>query len=250
MSIQLSVILPCYNVPNLLDNLLEVIEVVQNITNDYEIILVDDGSDTFPYITQNDYVKVITFEKNKGKGVALIAGFKEARGEIICFIDADLQIPAKLLKSYYKIMNGSRNPDILIGSKRHYNSQVNYPFIRRLMSFGIQTVNRLLFGFVILDTQSGLKFFKRNVIKDILPYLHTNGFAIDLEILSLAQKRGYKILECPIQIRQSFNSTIKIIDIIKMFYNVLGIWYRKKIGVYKLKRSRLKTVYIFTKEVE
>lgn len=226
---ELSIIFPCYNVLNLVDNLIEVIEVVRNITNKFEIILINDGNKKFPRIIQSDYIKVITHKINKGKGEALISGFKEACGEIICFIDADLQIPSITLKSYYKIMRGNRNPDVVIGSKRHYNSQVDYSFIRRFYSFGFQNINRILFGLKILDTQCGVKMFKRKVIEDILPFLKTKGFAIDIEILILSQIKGYKILEAPVTIRKSFDSTIKITDIVKMFYNVLDIWGRKKI---------------------
>lgn len=225
---KLSVILPSYNTPNLLENLLEIIKEVSNITKDYEIILVDDGSDDFLYVTRNNYVRVITHSINRGKGEALISGFKAAQGEIVCFIDADLQIPATFLKPYYEIMMGSRNPDILIGSKRHSDSKVDYPFIRRLYSFGFQTINKYLFGLKVLDTQSGLKFFRKDVIKEILPKLKVKGFAIDLEILVLAQRKGYKILEGPIEIKESFNSTVRIKAILYMFRDIINIWVRGK----------------------
>lgn len=226
--IKLSVILPCFNIQNLLENLLEVIEVVKGITKDYEIIIVDDGSTEFPYISQSDYIKVIINETNQGKGYSLRKGFALARGEFIAFIDSDLQIPASTLASYYEIMKGNRNPDILIGSKRHFNSSVDYPITRRLLSFGFQTMNRLMFGLTVLDTQSGIKFFKKDIIQKLLPSLQIRGFAIDLEILSLAQRKGYKILEAPIQIRESFSSTVRLSSIFKMFKDSFKIWWRYK----------------------
>lgn len=232
MNPKLSVILPCYNVPNLLNNLLEVIKVAKTITSSYEIIIVNDGSQNFPKIKQDEYIKVIINKKNMGKGYSLIKGFRKAQGEIICFIDADLQIPARLLKSYYKIMNGNRCPNILVGSKRHYNSIVNYSFIRRLMSFGLQTVNRLLFGFIILDTQCGIKMFTKKVVKDILFLLKIKGFAIDVEILSLSQIKGYKIIQAPVIVNKSFNSTVKIWSVGKVMWDILRIWSRRK---FKLK---------------
>lgn len=228
MNYKLSVILPCYNVPNLLNNTLTLIKEVSNITKDYELILVDDGNPTFPHIVQNDYIKVITHETNKGKGEALVSGFKKARGDIVAFIDADLQIPATLLKPYYEIMTGARNPDILIGNKRHYNSQVEYPFSRRLMSYTYQTMNRLMFGLTVQDTQVGLKMFKKEVVKDILPSLSVKRFAIDLEMLVSASEKGYNILEAPVQINEAFSSTVNPKAIKQTIQDTFGIWYRKK----------------------
>lgn len=228
MKPNLSVILPCYNTPNLLENFLEVQKVVSDITDKYEIILVNDGSAEFPDIKQSEYIKVITNKKNMGKGYSLRKGFASARGRVIAFIDSDLQIPASTLASYYEIMNGSRNPDILVGSKRHKNSTIIYPWLRRLYSLGFQIMNKYMFGLILLDTQGGIKFLRRDVIKDLLPYLHTNGFAIDLEILSLAQRKGYKILEGPIRVEESFSSTVKIKDVFRMLRDSLKIWFRFK----------------------
>jgi len=234
MNKKLSVILPCYNVPGLLENLLEVIKEVSDITSQYEIILVNDGSFTFPDIAQNDYIKVITHETNKGKGESLIKGFKQARGDIVSFIDADLQIPAALLKPYYEIITGSRSPDVLIGSKRHYNSRVEYPFTRRLMSYTYQRMNNIMFGLNVLDTQVGLKMFKKKVISEITPRLTVKRFAIDLEFLVAASENNFSILEAPVQINESFSSTVNVKAVTKMIQDTFGIWYRKKInGAYK-----------------
>lgn len=229
MKKDLSVILPCYNVPNLVDNLIEVIEVVKNITNNYEIIIIDDGNDIFPSIKQSNNVKVITHKINKGKGEALVSGFKKARGEVIAFIDADLQIPAILLSSYYRIMKGNRNLDILIGSKRHANSNVKYPIMRRLYSFLYQTMKKYMFNLKILNSQVGIKMFKRDVLKDILPTLLVKRFAIDLEILVSANIRGYKTLEAPVIIKEEFKSTINFKDVFFMLLDTFTIFYRAKI---------------------
>ena len=206
MNPKISIIVPTYNTPHLKKNIQQIKATLPKIS--YEIIVVNDGSKRFPKDLESlGNLKVIRHPTNQGKGQAIIDGFKIAKGEIICFIDADLQIPATLLKPYYEIMKGKRKPSILIGSKRHKFSKVCYPFIRRVYSFGFQMINKFMFGLSILDTQSGIKFFRKEVIKDLLPLLKTKGFAIDLEILSLAQRKGYKILEGPIKIKESFSRT-------------------------------------------
>jgi len=225
--IELSIVVPSYNTPHLKRNIKKIIASLPNVS--YEIIVVNDGSRRFPKnLDTLPGVKVINHLSNKGKGQALRTGFKIAKGEIICFIDADLQIPATLIKPYYEIMKGKSKPSILIGSKRHKDSKVCYPFIRRVYSFGFQMINRFMFGLSLLDTQSGIKFFRKEVIKEILPLLKTKGFAIDLEILSLAQRKGYKILEGPIRIKESFSSTVNILAVFRMFRDTLKIWFRFK----------------------
>ncbi len=228
MEPKLSVIVPCYNVPNIHESISEILNKVMSITGYFEIIFIDDGNQYFPILAESDYIKVIHHNTNKGKGEAITAGFRAARGEVICFIDADLQIPPTLIKPYYEIMSGSRAPAVLIGSKRHFNSKVNYPFTRRLMSFGYQTMNRIMFGLTVLDTQVGIKMFTREVIKDILPLLTVKRFAIDLEILVAANERGYNILEAPVTINETFSSTVNVKAVRRMIQDTFCIWYRKK----------------------
>ncbi len=239
MNPKLSVLLPCYHVPNLLENLLQVIEAVKDITDQYEIILIDDGNSSFPYISQNDYIKVITFPQNKGKGEALVAGFREARGEVVAFLDSDLQIPATLLKPYYEIITGPRSPKILIGSKRHKNSSVEYPFMRRVMSVTYQKMIKMMFGLEVLDSQVGLKMFKKEALEDIIPFLTVKRFAIDLEILVVAHRRGHTILEAPVTIHETFNSTVNAGAVRRMILDTFGIWWRKKFKRCYERRSKI-----------
>ena len=75
--------------------------------------------------------------------------------------------------------------DIIVGSKRHQASLVNYPFLRKGMSFGYQMLVRILFGLKIRDSQLGMKIFRRDVLNKILPKLVVKGYAFDIEILDL-----------------------------------------------------------------
>lgn len=245
MNPKLSVIVPAYNTPNILENILTLVKEVSNITHDYEIILVNDGSDDFPILMQSNYIKVITHEINKGKGEALVSGFREAKGDTVAFLDADLQIPATLLNPYYKIITGARNPDVLIGSKRHFNSKVEYPTSRRIMSWIYQSLNRAMFGLTVQDTQVGIKMFKKEVVNDILPNLSVKKFAIDLEILVAANERGYKTLEAPVKINESFSSTVNIKAVTQTIQDTIFIWYRKKFkNKYKGVSGRSPTIHL------
>jgi hypothetical protein len=81
----------------------------------------------------------------------------------------------------------SMEPDIIIGSKRHPDSSVHYPPLRRLYSWGYQRLIHLLFRLNVKDTQVGIKLVDRRVIADVLPLLRESRFALDLELLVLAR---------------------------------------------------------------
>lgn len=230
---KVSVVMPSYNTRNLYKNVLEVKNELVKFTKKYEIIIVNDGSTKFWEIeiknlkkVKGKWLRIISYEKNMGKGYALIKGGLAAKGDVVVFIDADLDIPAKLIKDYVeKISEG----DIVIGSKRHPLSKLDYPILRRFMSFWYQRLIALLFGLNVKDTQVGIKAFKIEVLKKVLPKLIIKGFAFDLELLVVANKYHYKIIEAPVEIKFKFASTIKSKAVFDMLIDTAAIFYRLKI---------------------
>ena len=98
------------------------------------------------------------------------------------------------------------------------------------MSYTYQRMIKFLFGLEILDSQVGIKAFKKAVIKDLLPNLQEQRFALDIELLVCAFKKGYFILEAPVKIRQKFGSTINLGAVLRMIFDTLKIWFRLKGG--------------------
>jgi len=89
--------------------------------------------------------------------------------------------------------------DIVIGSKYHTESKVNYPFLRRIMSRGYAFLVKLLFKMPFRDTQSGIKVFKREILESVLPSMtRSKGYAFDVEILLAAYKQCAHIIEHPV----------------------------------------------------
>ena len=134
-------------------------------------------------------VRRMEFATNAGKGQALRAGLGMGRGRYLGFIDADGDISPEFLAPFVSIMR-SEEPDIIIGSKRHPESSVHYPPLRRLYSWGYQHLIHLLFRLKVRDTQVGIKLVDRRVIADVLPLLRESRFALDLELLVLAHRLG------------------------------------------------------------
>ncbi len=209
---------------------------------DFEIIVVDDGStdNTFDEAkkSQCENVKVVRYEENEGKGYAVRYGMARSKGDYIAFIDAGMDIDSNGISMLLEHMEWY-DADVIVGSKRHPASQVNYPFTRRIYSWGYYTLVRLLFGLKIRDTQTGLKVFKREVLEQVLPRLVIKRFAFDIEILAVARYVGFKkIYEAPVRISWDFNNTnFKKFLIFEpfirgMIVDTFGVFYRMRILKY------------------
>ncbi|HUQ85176.1 MAG TPA: glycosyltransferase [Candidatus Limnocylindrales bacterium] len=217
----------------------------------YEIIVVIDGDvdNTYQELKKikNNKIKIISYPKNQGKGHAVRVGMLKAKGDIIGFLDAGMDIHPTGFKMLLNHMEWY-DADIIVGSKLHPVSKVNYPFYRKVLSWGYRQVTKTLFGFKVRDTQVGLKFFKRKVVKDVLPRLLVKKYAFDIEILAVSYLLGYKkIYEAPIEINFKMNNIHKS-DLIKvvslMAWDTLAVFYRLKIlNYYKNKRvSKRKSI--------
>lgn len=239
-----SIIIPAYKAEAFIaKNLLMVREVLENTRYDYEIICVVDGqvdrtfqeaqkvSKKFPR-----KIKVDGYLVNMGKGHAVRYGMAKARGDIIGFIDAGVDINPNgisMLLEHFEWYDA----DIIVGSKRHPVSKVFYPWQRRIISFCYQLLVRTLFGLKVRDTQVGLKFFRREVLEKVLPRLLVKAFAFDIEMLSVANYLGYKrIYEAPVELKMEFKggfSTIASKGFLKtalaMVWDTLAVFYRLKI---------------------
>lgn len=229
---ELSVIMPMYNAQDIAKNLQEACRILSSSIKDYEIIVVDDGSTNNclqeARACRNSRVKIVGYRKNQGKGNAIKYGFGFARGRYIVFLDSGRDLNPKQIKSFMKIMTES-GADIVVGSKRHAESVVNYPASRRVMSRIYQTVNKMLFNLNVRDTQVGLKLFKRKALEEVMPKIAIKRFAFDLELLVIANKRGFKIVEAPIVLRYKFQSTVNLCSVFWMLWDTAAIFYRLKI---------------------
>lgn len=238
-----SVVIPAYKAEKFIkETLLGVKEVMDQIRYKYEIICVVDGkvdntwrealviSKKYPGI-----VKLIGYQKNMGKGHAVRYGMARARGDIVGFIDAGLDINPNGISMLLEHFEWYK-ADAIIGSKRHPASKVEYPWQRRILSIGFQTIVRILFGLKVRDTQVGIKFFRRRLLEETLPRLLVKAWAFDVEILVVAKSLGYtRIFEAPIESKIEFQGMSVVTSkgfmrtVILMFLDVLAIFYRLNI---------------------
>lgn len=197
--VKLSVLIPAYNEGKKIRENLEYINKILNLLKlDYEIILINDGSkdNTLEESKKVKNIDILTYNKNLGKGGALKYGFQNSKGNLICFLDADLELDPSLINSFIKIIN-KKEADVIVGSKRHPKSKINYSLKRKFLSYTYNKFVKLLFRLKVNDTQTGIKLFKREVLERVFPKVSIKGYAFDLELLINADKY-YKIIEAPI----------------------------------------------------
>lgn len=218
----------------------------------HELIVVVDGTTDKTYENakklQNKSVRVYGYSKNRGKGYAIRYGAARARGDLIAFIDSGMDLNPQGISMLIEHMKWY-GADIIVGSKRHPVSKVDYPLIRRILSFGYQITVRLLFHIRIRDTQTGLKVFQRRVIDDVIPRLLVKRFAFDIEILSVAHYLGYtRIFEAPIELHYNFRKTSImnkkiLLTILHMLWDTLAVYYRLNILHYYSTSNQHRWVY-------
>ncbi len=180
-------------------------------------------------------LRPVLLERNGGKGAALRAGFDASTGAYVMLLDGDLDIHPKQTPYFFEAM-ARQGADVVIGSKRHPRSVVQYPWHRRIVSWVYFTLVRLFVGLPITDTQTGMKLFKRAVLGEALARMLVKTYAFDLELLAIAHQRGAKIAEAPVRIRfGSKFGALKVRTVRTMALDSLAVFYRLKILKYYAK---------------
>jgi glycosyltransferase involved in cell wall biosynthesis/O-antigen/teichoic acid export membrane protein len=211
----------------------DLIEILSNSGFTYEVLAVsygskDAGEEQLIEIAA-DHFSVMRLEATQGKASALRAALSVGRGEYLGFIDGDGVIPATALIEFLDTIRREQ-PDIVFGSKRHRRSEVAYPPLRRVYSWGYQQINRALFGLPIRDTQTGVKIVRREVLSVALPLMVEKRFAFDLELFVVARKQGFRnFIEMPVKFDHHFGSSISLRSVRAMFIDTLAIFYRLRI---------------------
>ncbi len=241
----LSIIVPAYKQGPHIKQDLTIIDEILSIGSknlDYEIICVVDGKvdNTFAEAekVKSSKVKVVGYEHNRGKGYAVRFGMAASKGDIVGFIDSGMDLNPKGLTMLIDHFDWY-DADVIVASKRHPASKVEYPWQRKLLSSGYQLLARMLFGLNVKDTQVGMKLYKREVLEKVLPRLLVKTFAFDIEILAVANYLGFtRIYEAPVDIKFNFGGSSiggmltnpKVIEtVLRMLLDTLAIFYRLRI---------------------
>lgn len=247
----ISVIVPAYNqAKTIIRDIKRIDDTLKQIRYPYEIIVVVDGFGDKTYREakkiNSPNVKVTVYMKNQGKGHAVRIGMEKARGNYVAFLDSGMEIDPNGISMLLEHMEWY-NADVIVGSKRHPASIVDYPLNRKILSIGYQLIVRVLFQLYVRDTQAGIKIFKKKVLEKILPRLLVKRYAFDLEMLVVSRRLGFKrIFEAPIRLKYSFHSASNAttyqaiyhiaIDTLAIFYRTYILRYYDDCGGWKRKK--------------
>lgn len=227
--VNLSIVVPAYNEEKRIEPFLtSLTEFCSKNLSDYEIILVNDGSTdkTLELIKKllgnNPNHRVVSYDKNKGKGGAIREGVLSARGDNTLFIDADgsispEEIPAMVEKlKTYKFVTGSRIQETSVITVKQPKVRV---FVGRIFN---KYVN-LLFGLKIYDLLCGFKGFRTDLGKEIFKDLKNTKWIFDVEIMYKAKKNKAEIYQLPIKWKHTKGTKLKFTDPLKMGYQILKL---------------------------
>ncbi len=219
---KLSLIIPCYNeeegINNLDENLKPVIKELEG-KYELELIFVDDGSKDqtnkllWDHFGSLDYVKIIKHPINKNLGAALRTGFYHSTGDIVVTLDSDCTYSPSEIHSLIK---GLGDSDIVTASPYHPLGKVDgVPGYRLLLSKSICIIYRLLTGSKINTFTSIFRAHKKEVIENV--DFKSDNFLATAEMLINSLKKGYKVNEYPttLHVRQYGSSSMKLLKVIK-----------------------------------
>lgn len=183
--------------------------------DDYELIFCDDGStDGCADIVRDlglPRVRVIGYEKNRGKGSAVRQAVMAAGGDIILCTDCDCAYGTDKIADVVEIFDRAPDVDVVIGSRRlTSDGYAGYTALRKLMSKTYIVVVKLLAGFDHSDSQCGFKAWRRDAAKAVFSLCETDGWAFDIEALMIAEKLGYRITETAVRVINHSDSKSKI----------------------------------------
>jgi glycosyltransferase involved in cell wall biosynthesis len=228
----LSLVTPVHNGATFIQrNLREIVKTLERLARPFEVLVVcDGGSDCSADLAReigDDRIVVLDYSLQQGKGHAIAHGLRAAQGRLVGWLDSDLDVHPQVIVDAALLFD--REPvDAVIGSKRHPDSKVHYPLLRRLYSWGFQMLVRMLFRINVRDTQVGAKLFRREMIDTVAPLLLIKRYAFDLEVLAVGAEFGFdRIQESPIELNYRFSGTgITSSAVRHMFVDTLAIAYR------------------------
>lgn len=229
--IDVTLILPCFNEAGIFaDSLQKITSVLAVSKFSYEIIFVDDGStdgtrDLIPGIKAAPIpgikTKAIIHKKNMGRGQAVMDGIAAAKGEVVGYIDIDLEVSPVYIPQMVQLIL-QKKADIVIG-KRYYRTSIG-SILREVLSRGYMWFSDKMIQTGGLDTESGYKFFNRTKIVPILKQIEHKGWFWDTEIMVKSQRAGLRIYEEPVLFLRRFDKISSVHVVRDTIDYIIQLW--------------------------
>ena len=226
-----SLVIPAYNEAGRIGGTVtHVCRYLDQQSYDWELIVVIDGGpkaaadEARAAAGARSNVRILENDTNRGKGYSVRRGFKDARGERLVFIDADLSLPVEGLAGMMQRFDAGA--DVVIASRTAPGSRAEgaAPAGRGLMSRIFNLAVQAIAVPGIGDTQCGFKGFTARAANAIFAAAESDRFGFDVEALYLARKHGFRIDELPVTVRYHGGSSVnRVRDGVRMFADILAI---------------------------
>jgi dolichyl-phosphate beta-glucosyltransferase len=229
----LSVILPAYNeADRILPYLSSITKYLDQRAGPFEILVVNDGSTDATaagvrrFAESAPSVRVLDLPANRGKGAAVRAGMQAARGRLLLMADADGATPIEELERLEQAI--AQGAQIAVGSRtlasRDPRYRVQARWHRSLLGDVFNWIVQRLGIRGIMDTQCGFKLFQADTARALFGTARIDHYGFDLEILYLAQRRGFRLREVPINWNDQAGSKVRVVrDGCRMLFDLLQI---------------------------
>jgi glycosyltransferase involved in cell wall biosynthesis len=235
-----SIVIPAYNESARIPATLEaVISCIRERGWSAEVIVVNDGSTDGTAGVVRDFarnvheVRLIENPGNRGKGYSVRAGMLQAQGEVVLFTDSDMSAPIEEAERLLAAINDGA--DIAIGSRWLERGRQTHrqPFYRQFFGRCFNVVTRAVMGMHFADTQCGLKAFTHEAAQTVFQLQTIERWGFDPEILFIALKRGYRVVEVPVSWAHDERSRMSYLrDGIKMLEEIAMIRWNAFRGLY------------------
>jgi glycosyltransferase involved in cell wall biosynthesis len=197
----ISLVLPAYNEEENIEPVIaEATPALAAIADDYEIIIVDDGSrdETAAVATRSAasdaHVRLVRHPVNRGFGASVFSGFTSAVKDWILYTDADRQFVLSELSRFVPLMDQA---DLIAG----YRAPRRDPFLRVLYGKGWSMLCTLVFGYTVRDVDCGFKLLRRDMVDKLAGSIQSRGATFSIEWLVRAKRAGYRFAELPVSHR-------------------------------------------------
>lgn len=203
-----------------------------------EVVLVDDcstdGTGDLVEARFGERVRVLRQPRRTGKGGAVRAGILAARKPWVLFVDADLSIP---IEETLSLCARTDRAPIVIGSKRAPGSEIEYPLTRRLLGGIGQSMISIFVVSGFRDTQCGMKLYRTDVAQELFALSRIDGFGFDFEVLFLARRLGWEVLEVPIHCQHRVGGTVRLRTYLRVLSEVARVTSYRLRGLYPPRRA-------------
>jgi len=228
----LSIVIPAYNEKLRISKTLhEIVAYLSDQSYSWEIVVANDGSTdgtdeiVLDAVSYNPNIRLVNL-KHGGKGWAVKNGMLHAKGKYRFLVDADLSMPIQEISRF--MPHFETGADVVIGSREAPGAQrFDEPPNRHIQSKIFNFLVKCLAIRGISDTQCGFKCFTQEAATNLFPRQISTGFSFDVEILFLARRHGFRIIEIPIEWHYRDGSKVRpIIDSLLMLKDIAAIRFR------------------------